>query len=106
MRSRIMYIEYKGDGLAGTAWIGRVTFSRSGKMLYYGTYGCQGCHQIDLKGGFVGPALDKVGSRLKPGWIYHWLKNPQSFKPETIEPNNNLNETEARAMTAFLMSLQ
>ncbi len=77
-----------------------------GKLLYYGTYGCQGCHQINLKGGFVGPALDKVGSRLKPGWIYHWLKNPQSFKPGTIEPNNNLNETEARAMTAFLMSLQ
>lgn len=33
---RIMYVEYKGDGLAGTARIGRVTFSRTGGTLYYG----------------------------------------------------------------------
>jgi hypothetical protein len=31
-----MYIEYKGDGLAGPARIGRVTYSKSGKSLYYG----------------------------------------------------------------------
>lgn len=35
MRSRIMYIEYKGDGLTGPARIGRVEFSKTGKTLYY-----------------------------------------------------------------------
>jgi len=31
-----MYIEYKGDdGLVGPARIGRVTFSKSGKSVYY-----------------------------------------------------------------------
>jgi len=30
-----MYIEYKGDGLNGTAQIGRATFSRSGLSLHY-----------------------------------------------------------------------
>lgn len=30
-----MYVEYKGSGLAGTAWIGRVTFSQTGKTVYY-----------------------------------------------------------------------
>ena len=25
MKSRVMYVEYKGDGLAGTAWITRVS---------------------------------------------------------------------------------
>lgn len=35
--SRIMYIEYKGDdGLVGSARIGRVRFSKSGKSLHYG----------------------------------------------------------------------
>lgn len=35
-KSRIMYIEAKGgDILAGMARIGRVTFSKSGKSLYY-----------------------------------------------------------------------
>ena len=35
MKSRIMYIEYKGDGLIGPARIGRVTFSKTGATLYY-----------------------------------------------------------------------
>jgi hypothetical protein len=35
MKSRIMYIENKSDGLSGPARIGRVIFSKSGKTLYY-----------------------------------------------------------------------
>ena len=30
-----MYIEYKGDGIVGPAKIGRVTFSKTGRSLYY-----------------------------------------------------------------------
>ena len=30
-----MYIESKGDGLEGSARIGRVTFSKTGRTLYY-----------------------------------------------------------------------
>src|SRR5690349_3581113 len=30
-----MYIEYKGDGLTGPARIGRVSFSKSGRTIYY-----------------------------------------------------------------------
>jgi hypothetical protein len=30
-----MYVEYKGDGIEGPARIGRVTFSKTGKTLYY-----------------------------------------------------------------------
>ncbi len=35
MQSRIMYIEYKGDGISRTGRIGRVTFSKTGKSVYY-----------------------------------------------------------------------
>jgi hypothetical protein len=34
-RTRIMYIECKGDGIVGPARIGRVTFSKTGKTLTY-----------------------------------------------------------------------
>lgn len=34
-RSRIMYIEFKGNDVTGPARIGRVTFSKTGKTLYY-----------------------------------------------------------------------
>ncbi|MBI3193366.1 MAG: cytochrome c [Ignavibacteriae bacterium] len=77
-----------------------------GKILYFEKYGCQACHQINSKGGYVGPPLDKIGTRLKAGWIFQWLKNPQTFKPESIEPDNNLTDDEATALTVFLMSLK
>ena len=35
MKPRIMYIENKSEGLIGQARIGRVTFSKSGKSIYY-----------------------------------------------------------------------
>jgi hypothetical protein len=35
MKSRIMYIERKAGALEGAARVGRVTFSRTGGMLYY-----------------------------------------------------------------------
>lgn len=35
MRPRIMYIECKGDGLEGPGRIGRVTFSKTGRTVYY-----------------------------------------------------------------------
>jgi hypothetical protein len=35
VQSRIMYIELKGDSLTGPARIGRVTFSQTGRTLYY-----------------------------------------------------------------------
>ncbi|HEX4794207.1 MAG TPA: hypothetical protein VH370_10470 [Humisphaera sp.] len=36
MRSRIMYIEFKGDdALSGPARIGRATFSKTGRSVYY-----------------------------------------------------------------------
>jgi mono/diheme cytochrome c family protein len=76
-----------------------------GRGLYFERYGCQSCHQIAGKGGYVGPPLDKVASRLRAGWIYHWLKDPQAFKPESIEPNNKLNDDEAEALTAYLLTL-
>jgi len=35
MKTRIMYIECKSEGLVGPARIGRVTFSKTGATLYY-----------------------------------------------------------------------
>jgi hypothetical protein len=30
-----MYVEYKGEGLAGPGWITRITFSKSGSSVYF-----------------------------------------------------------------------
>jgi mono/diheme cytochrome c family protein len=77
-----------------------------GKQLFYSKYACQSCHIIDTKvdKGYVGPTLTQVGSRLNAAWIYHWLKEPQAMRPGTAEPNRNMNDEDARALTAFLMT--
>ncbi len=77
-----------------------------GKQLFYSKYACQGCHIVDTKAdkGYIGPTLTKVGLRLNAAWIYHWLKNPQALRPGTVEPNRNMPDEDAQALTAFLIT--
>jgi mono/diheme cytochrome c family protein len=77
-----------------------------GRQLFYAKFACQSCHIVDASKdkGYIGPALWSVGARLTPAWIYAYLKDPQSVRPGTIEPNQHLTDTEAKALTAFLVS--
>ncbi|MFQ5712574.1 MAG: c-type cytochrome [Candidatus Scalinduaceae bacterium] len=68
--------------------------------------GCISCHILGKGGGYVGPQLNAVGDRLKSGWIFKWLLNPQLYKPDTIEPNHGFSEDEARALSAYLSSMK
>jgi len=79
-----------------------------GRQLFYSKYACQSCHIVDTKTdkGYIGPTLTQVGSRLTPAWTYAWLKNPQALRPGVAEPNQNMSDEDARALTDFLMSLK
>jgi cytochrome c1 len=79
-----------------------------GRQLFYSKFACQSCHIADYKTdkGYIGPALAGTGKRFNAAWVYHWLENPQALRPGTIEPNQHMTEDEARALTAFLMSLK
>ena len=76
-----------------------------GRELFYGKYACQSCHMIDpaQDKGYIGPPLTEVGARLNAEWIYQWLRDPQKLRPGTIEPNRDMSDDDARALTAFLM---
>jgi len=76
-----------------------------GRQLYFGKFGCQACHQINMTGGYVGPPLDGVGARLYSGYILAFLKDPQRFRPGVPEPKRNLDDSDARALASFLVSL-
>jgi mono/diheme cytochrome c family protein len=77
-----------------------------GKELFYGKYACQSCHIVDPNKdkGYIGPTLTQVGARLTASWMFHWLKNSQSLRPGTQEPVWNMNDEDARAVTAFLVA--
>jgi mono/diheme cytochrome c family protein len=80
--------------------------AETGKKLYSSKYGCNGCHSLAGEGGRVGPALDRAGFRLNGTWIYRWVKNPQSMKPETRMPALGLSDADAKAVTMYLATLR
>jgi mono/diheme cytochrome c family protein len=79
-----------------------------GRQLYYSKYQCQSCHIIDPKQdkGYIGPVLSQVGLRLTPSWTFRWFKDPQSLRPGSQEPNQHMSDSDARALTAYMMSLK
>jgi len=78
MKSRIMYIESKGDGLIGPARIGRVTFSKTGATLSYGGRSFQ-----SLKGrGFKSNYFDvETGDR-------YWISGPKKNGQDSLYATN------------------
>ncbi len=82
--------------------------AEQGKQLFYSKYSCQSCHIVDPQKdkGYVGPVLSQAGLRLTPAWIFQWLKDPQALRPGTIEPNQNMDDADAKALTAYIMTLK
>jgi mono/diheme cytochrome c family protein len=94
-------IDSAGEFTTGPSEVqaGRVLFEQSG---------CQSCHQIGSKGGYVGPSFTSgaaVRDKLRPGWIVCWLESPQTLKPDVIEPRYGFTRAQARALAAYLLSL-
>lgn len=79
MQPRIMYIECKSNGLSGPAHIGRVSFSKTGKTLYYRgrsfqTLGGRGfkANFFDVDSGeeyWISGCKKGGGDRLYPGLV-------------------------------------
>ena len=69
MKSRIMYVEYKGGGLTGPGRIARVEFSKSGRSVYF-----QGRRLQSLNGaGFKANYFDVETG--EPFWVSGPKKN-------------------------------
>ncbi|MBI2903377.1 MAG: c-type cytochrome [Candidatus Methylomirabilis oxyfera] len=51
------------------------------------------------------PDLSKIASKVNADWLFSWVKNPRHFRPTTRMPSLRLSDDEARAVSAFLMTL-
>ncbi len=71
----------------------------------YTTLGCRSCHIIGNGGGYYGPPLTDTQARLKPGWVFRYLQNPQRWRADIRCPNYGLTDTDALRLTAYLESL-
>jgi mono/diheme cytochrome c family protein len=77
-----------------------------GQRLFEKKYGCNGCHAVDGVGGKVGPPLSRVGFRLRPEYMFNWIKNPQAIKPDTKMPNFQIRDQDVVAITIYLSTLK
>ena len=55
---------------------------------------------------YQGPNLTGLGSKTDAKWIYNWIKNPESYWPDTKMPNLRLTEQESKDITAYLLSFK
>ena len=73
-KTRIMYIE-RGGGLAGPGRIGRVTFSKTGRTVYY-----RGRRFASFKGGYKTNHFDEETREN------YWLSGPRKDGHDTFYP--------------------
>jgi mono/diheme cytochrome c family protein len=91
---------------------GRGDATRGAKLL--AERGCFGCHeadpaaQRDLTGTYrqFGPNLSGIGSKASRDWIYHWIRDPRAWNPDTKMPNLRLSEPDALDITEYLGTLK
>jgi mono/diheme cytochrome c family protein len=47
-----------------------------GKLIFESRH-CRACHELDGRGGQIGPPLDRAFERLRPGWLRRFLADPR-----------------------------
>ena len=95
-----------GEGAPGYYASMRVIPSAEQGQHLFQQKGCIGCHTVAGQGGKVGPVLDDVGLRRSPEWMLQHFRDPQSVTPGSVMPKFGFTETEARALTEFLLHLR
>ncbi|HEY5599318.1 MAG TPA: c-type cytochrome [Candidatus Manganitrophaceae bacterium] len=77
-----------------------------GKRLFIDKYACDGCHRTGQEeGGVVGPDLSIAAKRLRPEWMFHWIKNPKAIRPDSPMPTFGASDEDIRALVAFILSV-
>jgi len=81
------------------------------KMLFERSFGCISCHRAlnlvgKVRGGVSGPSLVNSGLRLKPDWIFRWLKTPQKFMYEGRMPVFDLDDQTTIRITKYIYGIR
>jgi mono/diheme cytochrome c family protein len=74
----------------------------NGRALF-GELRCVSCHQVNGRGGDMGPELTRIGDKVRRDWLFSFLKDPHRDQPDTAMPQYRLTDTQVRDLSAFLM---
>lgn len=69
---------------------------------------CAACHVVP---GFAldrrpGGDLSAIGSKVRPEWLYRWLKRPFDYLPKSRMPDFHLSDSEAATLAAYLLTFK
>ena len=59
---------------------------RKAETLLHNRWSCLGCHRLGDDGGRIGPRLDGIAQRLRPGYVRTLIQEPEHVAPGTIMP--------------------
>ena len=82
------------------------------RIVFEKKQGCYGCHRIkkgrNLVGGLSGPSLIGAGARLRPEWVYAFLKDQARFVPVGSMPvyKGLLTDKEMRSLAAYVATFK
>ena len=63
---------------------------------------CVSCHQVEGRGGTLGPELSRVGSKVRREWLFSFLEDPFRDQPETMMVHYRLSNDQIRDLVAYL----
>ena len=63
---------------------------------------CLGCHQLNGKGGMIGPDLTNTSNRLTDGYIKMAIESPHMVMPESIMPKQNIDKKTMKLIQSYL----
>ena len=89
---------------AATQWQGGD--AQVGEQLFV-SRGCRACHTVgspEPSPLIRAPDLSGIGAKVRPEWLFAWLKSPRSYDPDTSMPQLALSDDDIRHLVAFLMS--
>jgi len=90
-------------GLPAVDWT-RADTERGGEIFRRSR--CVTCHQVDGRGGTLGPDLTHVGAKVARDWLYAWIRDPHRFQPNTLMPRFRFEDGEVRDLAAYLAAEQ
>ncbi len=102
---------YRFEPRVLAAWKKRPDVTDQGEVRFREMF-CTTCHSIavtragetKLIGGDIGPELSKVGSKVNPDWLTAWLRDPQSYLPNSLMPRYGWSDEDLYKVTRYVMS--
>jgi mono/diheme cytochrome c family protein len=73
-----------------------------GKIVF-GRLRCLSCHNLNGKGGIIGPELSKISQKTNRLWLSAWVRSPSTYNTHTRMPTFNMTTVERLGLIEYLL---